>query len=113
MSVSAPFFTLSEQLATLHAPLWHTPLAQFAAAPQAFPSPHFVAQVPPQSTSDSAPFFTASEHVGTWHVPPTHTLLWHSEATEQYRPSLQARQSPPQSMSVSLPLRWPSLQVDC
>ena len=58
-SVSLPFFTPSVQLAVTgarHVPLVQMPLAQSAAAEHVPPLAHFVAQLPPQSTSVSLPF---------------------------------------------------------
>jgi hypothetical protein len=53
---SVPFFTESEQLGVAQVPPVQTPLAQSPFTEHFLPLPHFVLQVPPQSTSVSSPF---------------------------------------------------------
>jgi hypothetical protein len=63
-SVSAPFFTVSEQVGAWHLAPVHTPLEQSPPARHALPTAHPPHVPPPQSTSVSAPFFTVSVHSG-------------------------------------------------
>jgi len=77
-AVSLPFFTVSVQVGTAHAPLVQTPLVQFPPAP--VPVPHILplaqaGQAPPQSTSVSLPFFTRSVQAAGWHAPAVQTPL--------------------------------------
>ena len=74
-SVSAPFFTLSEQVGDAHSLPLHTLLLQSAVWTQPYPSSRGEPAPPPQSMSVSLPFFTLSEQVGTEHFPPAHTPL--------------------------------------
>jgi hypothetical protein len=66
MSVSAPFFTPSEQVAGVQvlAEPSHTPLKQSEPTMHAFPSAQARQSPPPQSTSVSWPFTMLSEQVG-------------------------------------------------
>lgn len=78
------------------------------------PTPHFVAQEPPQSTSVSVAFFTPSGHLATWQIPAEQTPLVQSAPTVQPPPSahlLAGAQLPPQSMPVSVPFLLLSAQV--
>jgi hypothetical protein len=68
----------------------------------------------PQSTSVSVWFFTPSPQVGSWHFPPEQTPLLQSTPEEQLRLASQrgqVRLAPPQSTSLSSPLRTTSEQV--
>jgi hypothetical protein len=67
---------LSVQVAAWQMELVQTPLAGSAqSAPDAQPLPvaHFVAQVPPQSTSVSLPFLTVSVQLAFWQTLEVHT----------------------------------------
>jgi hypothetical protein len=63
-SVSAPFFTTSEQLGAWQMLLMHTPLWQSVATLHVLPAAHLPQLAPPQSVSVSVPFLTLSAHVG-------------------------------------------------
>ncbi len=52
-----------------------------------------------------------SVQVAGWQMPALQTPLWQSAEAAQTLPVLQAPQTPPQSTSVSVPLRWPSVHV--
>src|SRR5512145_1425947 len=81
---------------------------------QAFPTPHFVVQEPPQSTSVSVPFFARSLHAAAWQTLVLQTPLAQSEPVEQALPFAQVlvgAQPPPQSVSVSVPFLVLSPQV--
>jgi hypothetical protein len=113
-SLSLPFRTPSLQLAASQLPPRHTPLWQSSPVRQSALVAHLAAQLPPQSVSDSLPFFTESLHVGARQVlgVPKHTRLAQSSATRHVLPSAQSAQlAPPQSVSVSVPFRLPSLQL--
>jgi hypothetical protein len=114
-SVSLPFFTMSEQVGIwqvggfpLQTPLWQSP-----APAQRLPFRHF-GQSDPQSTSVSVWFKTPSEQVAVRHRLPVQTPLlqstppWHERLVSQRG---QVRLAPPQSMSVSSPLRTTSEHV--
>src|SRR5690606_31223084 len=109
-SVSSPFFTPSEHEASAQAPPEQLPLAQSASPRQSAPVSQ-PSQAPPQSTSLSFWFNVPSLQLGGWQRAgvPEHTRLLQSVSLEQSSPSAQATQSgPPQSASVSSPLRVPS-----
>jgi hypothetical protein len=55
MSVSAPFFRPSVQLAAVHVPVAHFPLWQSLPVEHPWPSGHFGHVAPPQSTPVSPP----------------------------------------------------------
>jgi hypothetical protein len=57
------------------------------------------------------PFCTPSVQVGTAHWFSVQTPLVQSSAAPQLAPSIHGEHVPPQSMSVSLPFRTPSLQT--
>ena len=65
MSVSAPFLTLSVQLAAAQIPPLQTALVQSPALAHFFPSAHAGQLPPPQSMSVSAPFLTLSVQLGS------------------------------------------------
>jgi hypothetical protein len=124
MSVSLPFFTPSLLVGARQTLPVHAPLAQSLPTTHAFPSTHggaFVATplAPrPQSTSLSLPFFTPSVLVGARHAPSVpealleQTRLVQSRASAHALPSAHAgADAPPQSTSVSSPLRRPSAAV--
>jgi hypothetical protein len=69
VSVSVPFFTLSEHDDWMQTFPVHTPLVQSAGTTQDFPFAHLAEQVPPQSTSPSVPFFTLSVQVAAMQRP--------------------------------------------
>ena len=48
--------------------LTHIPLAQSPSIEHILPFAHFVAQLPPQSTSVSSPFFAPSTQLGVAHI---------------------------------------------
>jgi hypothetical protein len=112
-SVSAPFFTVSSHVPSAQIPAAQIPEIQSPPNPQCFVTAQGL-QVPPQSLSVSEPFLTPSVHVGAWHVD---VLDWHTPETQSV-PALQrcpfwqgAQVVPPQSMSVSLPLKTPSMHA--
>jgi hypothetical protein len=63
-SVSAPFFTLSVQLADWQMLPTQTPLWQSPPTLHVLPAAHFGHEAPPQSMSVSVPFFTVSVQLG-------------------------------------------------
>jgi hypothetical protein len=88
-------------------------LMQSAPTAHAKPLAHAL-QPPPQSTSVSEPFLILSSQVPARraHTPLEHLLLLQSLSSRQRRSLSHAlRQLPPQSTSLSLPLRWPSSQL--
>jgi hypothetical protein len=130
-SVSVPFLTASVHSAVPQ--VWfgkHFHDMQSPGTLQTFPAAHGT-HAPPQSTSVSVPFFTPSRHVGgaggaastgggtgpastigTSHIHSMHRLLTQSAPLKQASPRAQGKQAgPPQSMSVSVPLRTPSVHV--
>jgi hypothetical protein len=124
-SASPPFFTPSLQVGAAHRPSLfpHTPELHEAPDAHLAPRPHS-GHAPSQSTSDSAPLRTPSEQVGTAHTRPlppadaaaaaAHTPLEQSAPAKHARLGGQGAQpvpAPPQSTSVSLPLRTRSLHV--
>jgi hypothetical protein len=112
-SVSVPFLIMSVQLGVAQWPAEQTRLMHWGPDVQVRPFAHGMHIVaPPQSTSPSLPFFTLSLHVGAWQVIAVQTWLLQSSGAAHARPSMQGGQtSPPQSVSVSVPLLMPSLQV--
>src|SRR6185436_50606 len=103
MPDSLPFFTVSVQVGTAHAPELHTPVSQSVASSHDFPDGHGV-QVPPQSTSLSSPFFVTSVQVGTWQTFWAHTPLLQSGPVPHTAPSKHpGHDCLPQSVSVSDP----------
>jgi hypothetical protein len=110
-SVSRPFFTTSEQLASWQMLVMHTPVLQSAGLVHAEPGLH-LGQLPPQSTSDSVPFFTVSLQLAATHLPAVHTLLAQSLAPRQTALVPQrVHATPPQSTSVSVPFFTESKQL--
>jgi hypothetical protein len=116
-SVSVPFMMLSVQLLAAHVlPPGQLLLWQSLAAPQSSPVPQRgQAVAPPQSTSVSPPFRTPSSQATAWQTPFSQLLLWQLPSDDpQALPSAQRRvgaHEPPQSTSVSLPFRTPSVQL--
>ncbi len=103
VSVSAPFFTPSEQPGAEHSSPAHTADAQSVPVMHESPWLHG-GQLPPQSKSVSSPFLTPSEQLGARHrllLP--HTPLWQSAPVEQPPPVVQPGHEPPQSTPVSAP----------
>ena len=103
MSVSAPFITLSVQVAVAHLPAVQTPLRQSPTTLHAFVSGHLAQVPPPQSMSVSAPFITLSVQVGFMHFwPLPQTPEVQSPAPAHPLPSPHFGHAfPPQSTSVS------------
>jgi hypothetical protein len=93
--------------------LVHVLVTQSAATAQVSAIWHLLGQPAPQSTVGSVPFSTPSLHVGAVHrcVVKVHTELAQSVATRQAARGAHPVQLPPQSTSVSLPLRTPSVQL--
>jgi hypothetical protein len=112
-SVSAPFLTLSLQLAAWHSPPVQTPLWQSAATMQAFDVAHLPGQEPPQSTSVSDPFLAVSLQLLLVQTLLAHKVLAQSEPAVHALPPGQRAQpdSPPQSVSDSAPFLIRSLQA--
>jgi hypothetical protein len=114
-SVSVPFFTVSVHAAALHffVTLSQTPVAQSAPTAHVLLSAHFVAHVPPQSTSVSVPFLTVSLHAAALHffVVLSQTPLAQSVAAAHVLLSVHFEHVPPQSTSVSAPFLIVSLQL--
>ena len=61
----------------------HFTLSQSACARQPWPTGHFGAFAPPQSSPVSSPFLTPSVGDGTWQIPDLHTLLVQSAPITQ------------------------------
>jgi hypothetical protein len=114
-SVSAPFWTLSLQPAPWQAPAVQTPLAQSVGKVHAEPVPHFEVHVPPQSMAVSEPFWTPSAQPAAAHLPLVHLPLagrTQSMLPEHSLPTAHFdAHDPPQSVSVSGPLRTRSVQL--
>jgi hypothetical protein len=115
VSVSAPFRTRSEQLGTWHFPTVQTRLVQLVAStPQLIPLPHGGHTPPPQSVSVSSPSMTPFEQLccaQTWLVV---QKRFGPQSVPDPHPCPAAHwvgQDPPQSTSVSVPLRTPSVQL--
>ncbi len=103
-SVSAPFFTLSEQLGAWQTLPVHTPDVQSALMRQDLTLAHAPHVPPPQSTSVSSPFFTLSEQLGAWQTLPVHTADAQSPAAAHACVATHVPHvPPPQSTSVSSP----------
>jgi hypothetical protein len=117
VSVSAPFFTPSLQLAAAQNPPLQIDAEQSLALPQVLPAEHFEQVVPPQSMSASSWFLIPSEHVaGAVHRPVTQVFgELQSLVTAQRFPAAQrlpaVAQAPPQSVSDSSWFFTPSLHV--
>jgi hypothetical protein len=109
--------TWSLQLAVRQTPPRHEALRQSLIAAHERPAPHAKHSAPPQSTSVSPEFFTPSEQCagGTQRPPRQRSFVTQSPSIVQALPWAQraplAEQEPPQSMSVSLAFRAPSLQL--
>ena len=111
-SVSAPFFTVSVQLAAVQSLAEQTPLVQSEAAVHTLVSGHLEQVPPPQSTSVSAPFFTVSVQEGAEQTLFMQAPLPQSDAATQAFLSTHLEQvPPPQSTSVSAPFLIPSAHV--
>ncbi len=115
IAVSTPFLTPSVQDGAAQTLATHDPLTQSVPVPQPWPvgqRTHVL--VPPQLTPDSSPFLTVSVHEGTAQVPAVQTPLRQlAAAVPHRRPSAHffvGAHDPPQSTSVSLPLRMLSPQ---
>lgn len=110
---SVPSCRPSSQEGALHdfAAEQSRPVAQSLSAAQAAPAPQ-PGHSPPQSTAVSLWFSTWSEQLAAAHVPALQCLDAQSSFTAQFWPAAQrAAHPPPQSMSPSVPLRMPSLQL--
>ena len=112
LSVSPPFFALSEQVAAWQMLVVHTALSQSLAPVQAAPLAQGGQAGPPQSTSDSPWFKTLSVQLGARQVPITQLALEQSDPLAHFLPAAHFGQdAPPQSVSVSLPFLIESVQV--
>ena len=106
-SVSPPSFTRSRQMDATHFPgaqvlPSHAPLAQSLAALQAWPTPHFLAQPPPQSMPASPADFLRSRHASKPHTPSRHWAEAQSFGTLQLCPFWHfVVHLPPQSVAPS------------
>jgi hypothetical protein len=114
-SVSLPFFTKSTHAAVeqVFAAVLQTPLRQSLEARHPLAFAHFVAQLPPQSTSVSVPFFTTSVQSGAEHVFAAALQTPFAQSPPSKQPLAFAHfveQLPPQSTSVSLPFFTTSVQ---
>ena len=111
-SVSRPSRSWLVQDGATQPPSTHAPPAHCEALAHADDVPH-AGHGPPQSTPVSSPFCTSSAHEGAAHRFKTHDALAQSPSTRHHSPSAQPPQRPPpQSRSVSRPLRRPSVQSE-
>jgi hypothetical protein len=98
----------------LQMPLTQADDAQSALVPQGLPTAQSDGHEPPQSTAVSVPFFTPSLHRAAAHLLLVHLPLagkMQSEFVPHGLPTAQPVQLPPQSVSLSEPLRTMSLQA--